>query len=383
MHVDGFRFDLASALAREEGGPSRLASFFDIVHQDPVLNSVKLIAEPWDVSLGGYQVGGFPVDWSEWNGRYRDTVRRYWKGDHGLLADMAYRLAGSSDLYRDDGRSPAASVNFITCHDGFTLHDLVSYQNKHNERNGEQNRDGTDDNASWNCGIEGPNGSPDGLRLRLKMKRNFLATLMLSQGVPMLPAGDEWSRTQRGNNNAYCQDNDLSWVHWDGDEERKELLAFVQHLGQIRRSHPTLRRRYFFEDHPTYDGSAMDVRWLRWDGVRLTAADWRNPETRCFGMLIDGDRFFELDDQGQAILDDTLLLLINSFDDSLPFHLPELERAGVWESLIDTQFSSLPAPTPTYASAATYPMAPKSLVLLRWGTPSDAVDSRGNSPKLP
>jgi glycogen operon protein len=289
MHVDGFRFDLAAALARELYDVDKLSSFFDIIHQDPVISRVKLIAEPWDVGPGGYQVGNFPVLWSEWNGKYRDAVRRYWRGDEGLMDDLAYRLTGSSDLYQDDGRKPCASINFVTAHDGFTLHDLVSYNTKHNEANGEDNRDGVDENYSWNHGVEGPTDDPAIIALRERQKRNFLATLLLSQGVPMLLGGDELGRTQQGNNNAYCQDNEISWFHWTLDERQQQLLAFTRRLIALRRAHPNLRRRNFFHGRPIYGSAARDILWLRPDGREMTVAEWQASWIRSLGMMISGE----------------------------------------------------------------------------------------------
>ncbi|MGH6630036.1 MAG: glycogen debranching protein GlgX, partial [Burkholderiales bacterium] len=270
MHVDGFRFDLAAALARELHDVDRLGSFFDIIQQDPVLSQVKLIAEPWDVGPGGYHVGNFPVLWAEWNGIYRDTVRGFWKGDDGTVADLAWRLTGSSDLYEQGGRRPYASINFITAHDGFTLNDLVSYNEKHNEANGDENRDGHDHNLSWNCGVEGPTGDPAILALRARQQRNLLATLLLSQGVPMLQAGDEIGRTQQGNNNAYCQDNEISWLDWELDEPRRRLLDFTRYLIRLFHEHPVLRRRKFFQGRRIRGSEIRDLVWFRADGQEMT-----------------------------------------------------------------------------------------------------------------
>jgi isoamylase len=333
MHVDGFRFDLASALARELHEVDRLSSFFDIIHQDPVISRVKLIAEPWDVGEGGYQVGNFPVLWTEWNGRYRDTLRRFWRGDEAQVAELAYRLTGSSDLYQNDGRRPCASINFVTAHDGFTLQDLVSYNEKHNEANGEENRDGTNDNLSWNCGVEGPTDDQNIVELRERQKRNFLATLLLSQGVPMLCGGDELSRTQRGNNNAYCQDSELSWYGWELDDMQQSLLAFVKTLIQIRRDHPILRRRKFFQGRPIRGSEVRDIIWLRPDGLEMTDQDWDSPWVRCIGMLLGG-AVDEVGENGEPLVDDTLFVVLNSNHEPVSFQMPE---AGVrWEVVLDT-----------------------------------------------
>jgi glycogen operon protein len=343
MHVDGFRFDLASALARELHDVDRLGAFFDIVHQDPVISQVKLIAEPWDLGAGGYQVGNFPVQWAEWNGIYRDTVRGYWKGDDGQVGSLGNRLTGSSDLYQWDGRKPYASVNFITAHDGFTLHDLVSYNDKHNEANGEENRDGHNHNLSWNCGVEGPTDDPKVLALRDQQMRNLLATLFLSQGVPMLCAGDEVARTQQGNNNAYCQDSELSWIDWNLDERRQRLLRFTRRLIRLRRQHPVFRRRRFFQGREIHGSEMPDLTWLRPDGKRMTTDDWLNPQTRCLGMLLAGDAMDEVDDAGQRIVDATFLLLLNAHWEPMQFTLPEGATRREWEVIFHTPFVPLPA----------------------------------------
>jgi glycogen operon protein len=329
-HVDGFRFDLASALAREFYEVDRLSAFFDIIHQDPVLSQVKLIAEPWDVGPGGYQVGNFPILWSEWNGIYRDTMRDFWRG-RSTLADFASRFGGSSDLYETDGRRPFASVNFITAHDGFTLRDLVSYNEKHNEANGEGNRDGTDDNRSWDCGVEGPTDDPQVLALRARQQRNFLATLLLSQGVPMLLGGDEIGRTQFGNNNAWCQDNEISWVDWNSAD--LELLAFVRRLIALRRDHPVFRRTKFFEGK----GELLpDVWWMRPDGRRMTRRDWENSETRAIGVFLNGDELNTQTRTGDDLRDDTFLLLFNAFFEDISFRLPARRFGTHWELVLAT-----------------------------------------------
>src|SRR6185369_9804373 len=321
-HVDGFRFDLASALAREFYDVDRLSAFFDIIHQDPLLSQVKLIAEPWDLGEGGYQVGNFPVLWAEWNGLYRDTVRRYWKGDGGQVGGLAYRLTGSSDLYGRNGRKPYASINFVTAHDGFTLRDLVSYNEKHNEANRENNQDGNNDNLSWNCGAEGPTDDPAITALRMRQIRNFLATLLLSQGVPMLLAGDEIGHTQSGNNNAYCQDNEISWLDWDLDKPRQELLDFSRYLIGIFRDQPALRRRHFFQGRKIRGSEVKDLTWFRLDGKEMTEDDWNNSETRCFVLRLAGDAIEELDDRGNRLVGDTILIVLNAHYEPLPFVLP-------------------------------------------------------------
>jgi isoamylase len=329
-HVDGFRFDLASALAREFYEVDRLSAFFDIIHQDPILSQVKLIAEPWDVGPGGYQVGNFPILWSEWNGIYRDTMRDFWRGQ-APLRDFASRFGGSADLYENDGRRPFASVNFITAHDGFTLRDLVSYNEKHNEANGEGNGDGTTDNRSWNCGVEGPTEDPSVNELRGRQARNFLATLLLSQGVPMLLGGDEWGRSQQGNNNAWCQDNDLSWFDWQSCDEG--LLEFTRRLLQLRREHPVFRRTTFFEGK----GEVLpDVWWMRPDGRRMTRRDWDNLESRAIGVFLNGDELHRETSRGQEVRDDSFLLLFNAFFEEIPFRLPARRFGTRWDVVLAT-----------------------------------------------
>ena len=336
MHVDGFRFDLASTLARELHDVDRLGAFFDIIQQDPVISQVKLIAEPWDLGPGGYQVGNFPVLWAEWNAAYRDTARRFWKGDAGQVGGLGYRLTGSSDLYGHNGRLPYASVNFITAHDGFTLHDLVSYNDKHNDANGEENRDGHDDNLSWNSGAEGDTDKAEISALRERQKRNFLAMLFLSQGVPMLLAGDESGRTQRGNNNAYCQDNEISWLDWKLDRPRRELLEFTRFLLCFRNQHPVLTRRHFFQGRRIRGSEVKDLAWFRTDGKEMSDEDWNNSEMRCFGLRLAGDAIEELDDRGNRIVDDTLLILLNAHYEAIPFTLPAHRRTVRWEVVLDT-----------------------------------------------
>jgi glycogen operon protein len=339
MHVDGFRFDLASTLGREHHGVDRMGSFFDAIHQDPVLSTVKLIAEPWDVGHGGYQVGNFPVLWAEWNDRFRDTVRRYWRGDMGQMAELGYRLTGSSDLYQDDGRHPYASINFVAAHDGFTLHDLVRYEHKHNEANGESNRDGTDHNLSANHGVEGETSDPAINAVRERQQRNFIATLFLSQGVPMLCAGDELSRTQRGNNNAYAQDNEISWVDWQLDDRRQALLAFTRRVIELREQHPVLRRRRFFIGRPIRGSDVRDLTWLRPDGREMSDEEWEAGWNRALGVLLGGGVLGEVDEAGDLVEDDTLLLLLNAHSETVAFHLPG-DQADLWEVLLYTTCES-------------------------------------------
>jgi glycogen operon protein len=344
MHVDGFRFDLAAALARELHEVDRLSAFFDIINQDPVISQVKLIAEPWDVGEGGYQVGKFPPLWAEWNGRYRDVVRRYWKGDDGQLAELGYRLTGSSDLYQRDSRHPTASINFVTAHDGFTLHDLVSYDNKHNDANGEENRDGANDNHSHNYGAEGPTGEMEILATRERQKRNFMLTLLCSQGVPMICGGDEIGRTQKGNNNAYAQDNEISWIDWDIDEHRQMLLDFTRRLVALRREHPNLHRRKFFQDRSIdpatpqrrVDGrEERDITWLRPDGGDMTPEEWNAGWVRCIGLLLNGRTLDDVNPVGEPIRDESFLMLFNPHHEPILFYMPR--RPGTaWELLLDS-----------------------------------------------
>jgi isoamylase len=364
MHVDGFRFDLASALARELHEVDRLGTFFDVIHQDPVLSQVKLIAEPWDLGEGGYQVGNFPVLWAEWNGKFRDTVRRFWRGDKGQTGDLAYRLTGSSDLYEHGGRRPYSSINFVTAHDGFTLHDLVSYNEKHNEANGEDNKDGIDDNLSWNTGVEGPSDDPDVIALRERRKRNFLATVILSQGVPMLLGGDEIGRTQKGNNNAYCQDNETSWVEWDIDETKRNLLEFTRFLTKIFREHPVFRRRHFFHGREILGSEEKDLTWLRSDGNEMNLDDWKDPEIRCIGMRLAGDAISEKDYYGNWIVDDTFLLLLNANSEETSFRLPEHRSGQQWEVILDSRDERIPEEPPKIKNGEPYVLESYSLVVL-------------------
>ena len=336
MHVDGFRFDLASALARELHAVDKLGAFFDIIHQDPVLSQVKLIAEPWDLGEGGYQVGNFPTKWTEWNGQYRDTVRRFWRGDGGVVSELATRLAGSSDLYEQSGRRPYASINFVTSHDGFTLADLVSYDRKHNEANGEDNRDGENHNLSWNCGVEGPTTDRDVVELRARQRRNLLATLLTSIGVPMLSGGDELGRTQHGNNNAYCQDNETSWTHWDLDADGRDFLEFTRRLIRVWRTNPVLRRRKFLQGRRIRGIDAADITWLDPSGREMTDEMWNSPDARALAMRLNGDAIDEADEHGERIAGNTLLVLFNSSHDAEPFTLPADTPNDRWEILFDT-----------------------------------------------
>ena len=336
MHVDGFRFDLASALARELHAVDKLGAFFDIIHQDPILSRVKLIAEPWDLGEGGYQVGNFPVGWTEWNGKYRDSVRRFWRGDGRQVSELATRLAGSSDLYELSGRRPYASINFVTAHDGFSLHDLVSYSAKHNEANGEQNRDGENNNLSYNFGVEGPSTDPEIQALRERQKRNFVATLLFSQGVPMLSHGDELSQSKRGNNNTYCQDNDLSWLDWTLTPAQEEFLEFVRAVIALRRAHPVLRRRRFFAGRKIRGEGVQDIAWFDPSGVEMTDAGWASEHVRCIGVKLSGDAIAETNERGERIIDDTLLILFNAHDATVPFTLPGADEPAEWTAILDT-----------------------------------------------
>jgi glycogen operon protein len=336
MRVDGFRFDLATTLGRTKLTFDRCAPFFHAIHQDPVLSRVKLIAEPWDVGMGGYQLGAFPVDFSEWNGKYRDAFRKYWKGEDNLTAEIGYRLTGSSDLYQLSGRSPYASINFITAHDGFTLRDLVSYDQKHNEANLEHNKDGADDNNSWCCGVEGETDDPHVNALRDRQVRNFLTTLFVSNGVPMLLAGDEIGRTQRGNNNAYCQDNEISWLDWNLDERRKSLLAFTRRLIKMRMDQPVLKRRRFFRGQHIWDSDLKDLAWFRPDGTEMTQEDWAHPFVRSLAFLLGGDAIATTDAVGNKVVGDALLILMNAHQEPVEFVLPAIQWGSDWEILVDT-----------------------------------------------
>ncbi|HEY8454930.1 MAG TPA: glycogen debranching protein GlgX [Actinopolymorphaceae bacterium] len=361
MHVDGFRFDLAATLARQFHEVDRLSAFFDLVQQDPIVSQVKLIAEPWDVGPGGYQVGNFPPVWTEWNGKYRDCVRDFWRGQPATLGEFAMRLTGSSDLYEKDGRKPYASINFITAHDGFTLHDLVSYNHKHNEANGEQNRDGTSDNRSWNCGVEGPTDDPSVIALRNRQRRNLLATLFLSQGVPMILHGDELGRTQRGNNNAYAQDNEISWVDWANADS--DLLAFTRTVSQLRAEHPVFRRRRFFDGLGS--GHELgDVAWLKPDGTHMTGRDWTAGFAKSLAVFLNGEAIREPGPQGERIVDDSFLLLFNASEDDLEFTLPGEQYGSAWEPVLDTADDDLRDRVVVLANERTK-VASRSLVVLK------------------
>jgi isoamylase len=364
MHVDGFRFDLAPVLARGDVDVSPFAEFFDVVRQDPVVSKVKLIAEPWDLGPGGYQVGRFPIGWGEWNGKYRDSTRKYWRGDPGQVGEFASRLAGSSDLFEQSQRSPQSSVNFVTCHDGFTLHDLVSYEEKHNEANREDNRDGTDDNRSRNWGAEGPTEAVHVIRMRERIKRNFIATLAFSQGVPMISHGDELGRTQQGNNNAYCQDSPLTWIDWRLTPLQRQLLDFTRRAFSIRAANSVLRRRNFFRRQPDQPGGVKDLSWLRPDGDEMTEADWSDPTNHVLGMLILGEATDEIDERGRWLLGEAILLLTNGGARSRPFTLPQLETPGAWIEVLNTSH-----PNPRLARQGKVSLVAHSLMLLRHERP--------------
>jgi isoamylase len=336
MHVDGFRFDLASALARELHAVDKLGAFFDIIHQDPILSQVKLIAEPWDLGEGGYQVGNFPTKWTEWNGKYRDAVRRFWRGDGGALSELATRLSGSSDLYEQSGRRPYASINFITAHDGFTLADLVSYNAKHNQANGEQNADGEGHNLSWNCGAEGETADRDIRELRARQCRNLMATLMWSVGVPMISGGDEVCRTQQGNNNAYCHDSPLSWTSWTLTSERREFFEFCRRVIRIWKEHPVLRRRKFFQGRGIRGAATLDIAWLDPSGAEMTEETWNAPDGHALAVRLNGDAIQEVNERGERIVGDTLLVMLNGGATAIPFVLPQTLPLERWDTLVDT-----------------------------------------------
>jgi isoamylase len=363
MHVDGFRFDLASALARGLFEVGKLSTFLDTIHQDPIISQVKLIAEPWDIAEGGYQVGNFPVLWAEWNGKYRDCVRKFWRGDESQVKELAYRLSGSSDLYEDDGRLPSASINFITCHDGFTLHDLVSFNQKYNDQNKEGNFDGENNNMSWNSGFEGPTNDTKIIELREKRKRNFIATLMLSQGVPMIGHGDEYGRTQLGNNNAYCQDNRIAWFDWDWDDVQRAFFEFTCGMIALRKKHPVTHKRRFFKGRRIHGKGVRDIRWINNDGTGMTDEQWNTSFIRCMGMLLNGHLITEVDLNGEPVEDDILLVMVNSYWDSLNFTLPTGDVSSEWEVLVDTNESAINNNKKTISFS--YELAPRSLVLLR------------------
>ncbi|HEV7465144.1 MAG TPA: alpha-amylase family glycosyl hydrolase, partial [Candidatus Dormibacteraeota bacterium] len=362
MHVDGFRFDLASALARGLHEVDRLSAFFDLVQQDPVVSRVKLIAEPWDVGEGGYQVGNFPPEWSEWNGKYRDIVRDYWRGENSTLGEFAYRFTGSSDLYAETGRRPYASVNFITAHDGFTLRDLVSYNDKHNEANGEENRDGTDDNRSWNHGVEGETDDPEVIELRNRQRRNLLATVLVSQGCPMLLAGDEIGQTQGGNNNAYCQDNEISWLDWTDVD--KDMLAFARRVIALRAGHAVLRRQRFFHGQVGRGVRRKDIAWFRRDGREMRDEHWGNDQRQSLGALLNGELIPDRGPRGERITGDSLLLLFHSSHEDTLWQLPS-GWGDDWEVILDTAAPEEPPGTRRCRGGEALPVVSRSLVILR------------------
>ena len=363
MHVDGFRFDLASALARELHAVDKLGAFFDIIHQDPVLSQVKLIAEPWDLGEGGYQVGNFPTKWTEWNGKYRDAVRRFWRGDDGVVSELATRLSGSSDLYEQSGRRPYASINFVTAHDGFTMADLVSYNVKHNDANGENNQDGENHNLSWNSGAEGPTDDRRIQDLRDRQRRNLMATLMLSVGVPMISGGDEVGRTQKGNNNAYCQDNEISWTDWELPASQRDFLVFVRRLIKIRKDHAVLRRRKFFQGRRIRGKDVLDITWLDPSGREMADDTWNSPGVRCLGVRLNGDAIDEIDERGERIVGATLVMLLNAGDKAIPFVLPATAAVERWVTLLDT--ADPWQPPRTLRGAERYQLQSRSMAVLR------------------
>jgi isoamylase len=365
MHVDGFRFDLAATLARQFYEVDRLSAFFDLIQCDPVISQVKLIAEPWDLGSGGYQVGNFPTLWSEWNGRYRDTVRDFWRGAEGTLADLAYRITGSSDLYQHTGRRPYASINFVTAHDGFTLADLVSYDRKHNEANLEDNRDGTDDNRSWNCGAEGPTDDAEINALRMRQRRNLLVTLLLSHGVPMMCGGDEMGRTQGGNNNAYCQDNRISWYDWEGADG--DLLELSRRVIALRRTHPVFHRRRFFQGRPILGTGLGDIGWFRPDGREMTDDDWRDPAARVIGVFLNGDEIPEPDPQGRRVVDDTFFIILNAYWEAIEFRLPGSRWGGRWSVELDNARADVTGDRATYQADGVVRVEARSGVVLKRG----------------
>ncbi|MEM6252224.1 MAG: glycogen debranching protein GlgX [Cyanobacteria bacterium P01_D01_bin.156] len=365
MHVDGFRFDLASALARELYEVDSLAAFFDIIHQDPVLSTTKLIAEPWDLGEGGYQVGNFPLLWSEWNGKYRDTMRDFWRDHNCRLGEFAFRFTGSSDLYQANGKLPHASVNFITAHDGFTLRDLVSYNEKHNEANGEGNRDGESYNRSWNCGVEGETDNEAILALRSQQQRNLLATLFLSQGVPMMLGGDEMGRTQHGNNNSYCQDNDVAWFDWSFCEQNKELLTFTQQLISFRKQHPIFCRRQWFLGREIHGSGVIDIGWFNPDGTIISEEEWQDGSSKTISIFLNGEEILTTDKRGQRVIDDSFLLFFNAYPELQEFSIPTSVDRKEWRVILDTKHpSGFVDDGNIYNQAQKVPVAARSLVLL-------------------
>jgi glycogen operon protein len=364
MHVDGFRFDLASSLARQFHEVDRLSAFFDLVQQDPIVSQVKLIAEPWDIGENGYNVGGFPPVWTEWNGKYRDTVRDFWRGEDSTLAEFASRFTGSADLYEADGRRPHASINFVTAHDGFTMHDLVSYNDKHNDANGEGGNDGESNNSSWNCGTEGDTDDAAVTELREQQKRNMLTTLFLSQGVPMLLHGDELGRTQGGNNNVYAQDNDIAWIDWARAAEFTDLTAFVGRLGELRHAHPVLHRRRHFSGRGLKDEGPQDIGWFTPTGDWMTEEDWGTAHVRSVAVYLNGDAISEPDDRGEDVTDDSFFVLFNGHYETIKFALPDINAGQTWVVEIDTAARPEDEPS-THLTGDTFPVAARSILLLR------------------
>jgi glycogen operon protein len=363
MHVDGFRFDLAATLARELHEVDRLGSFFDIIHQDPVISQVKLIAEPWDIGEGGYQVGKFPPGWAEWNGKYRDCIRDYWRGADSMLGEFALRFTGSPDLYKDDYRRPTASINFVTAHDGFTLNDLVSYNEKHNEANGENNNDGDSHNRSWNCGEEGATDNPEIKALRDKQKRNFLTTLFLSQGVPMLVAGDEISRTQRGNNNAYCQDSPVSWLNWK--QADKQLFQFTKKLIQLYKSHPVFSRRRWFQGQPVKGIGLEDIAWFLPEGFEMSEENWNHDFAKSLAVYLNGHGLRSIDTKGNKIIDNSFYVIFNAYDGELDFKLPGEKYGEEWIKVLDTSEDFIGEDGQSFSAADVVRVKGRSVVLLK------------------
>ncbi|HEX7308906.1 glycogen debranching protein GlgX, partial [Lentzea sp.] len=366
MHVDGFRFDLAAALAREFYDVDRLATFFEVVQQDPVVSQVKLIAEPWDVGPGGYQVGNFPPLWTEWNGKYRDTVRDFWRGEPATMGEFASRITGSSDLYQDDGRRPYASINFVTAHDGFTLNDVVSYNEKHNEANGEDSRDGESHNRSWNCGEEGPTDNEEVLTLRARQRRNLMATMLLSQGVPMILHGDEFGRTQNGNNNAYCQDNEVSWVDWSLVETNSELVEFTAAVTAFRKAHPVFRRKRFFAGRPIRKGEELrDIAWFTPAGEEMTEQNWEDDFGKCIVIFLNGEGIPDLDARGMRVVDDSFLMAFNAHFEDIEVTLPDAEYGPEWTVVVDTTTGQVGDSEKPLQAGETLNLTARSLVVLR------------------
>jgi len=379
MHVDGFRFDLASALARELYEVNSLAAFFDIIHQDPILSNTKLIAEPWDIGEGGYQVGNFPLLWSEWNGKYRDSMRDFWREAHCRLGEFAFRLTGSSDLYESNGKRPHASINFITCHDGFTLRDLVSYNEKHNEANGEGNRDGESHNRSWNCGAEGESNDPIVLEIRARQQRNFLATLLLSQGVPMLLGGDEFGRSQQGNNNTYCQDNELSWFDWQLQPDQQGQLRFAQQLIAFRKAHPVFQRRDWFQGQEIHGSGVDDIGWFNTDGTEVSDLDWQEAEAKSIGVFLNGEEIPEPDPQGNRIVDGSFLVFFNAQSEAQTFVLPPSLTDRTWQLVLDTKTTSGFIEPPMDLPGESVVVGGRSLMVLQHPLENEPIDYPGQS----